>query len=800
MKRVATTLVAVCVVLVASAAAGAQTGRGVVLDQTGLPLPGATVQLLNGPVIVATVTSGPDGTFALGADLPGDVVVASLDGFETARVARGEAGRIVLDIAHTTETTTVVAPAAAAASPAAALLGTTLTATNVARLPSSKMRAKESLPLLPSVMRGPDGLLQLGGARAHDTPLFIDGFNVTDPATGISNINLPFESVRGVDVLRDPMAITYGGLIAGVVKMESNPGGDSFKMGVQGVVPRPRFASPGFGRLEGIFPRFFAAGPAAGGRVHYFTTVEYDYERIPVPEVTQGRGPDIVEESATFFTRVDAKINDRQAITIEGLAFPSRSRNSGLSPRREEVAAADLSSQDLFAGITHRFVRDQATVFTIQIGALVHDASLTPKGSGASFVSPAGWRGNWFAAASRTALRYTAVATWEHIKTIRGRTHDFTMSGEVASRRLRGEVEERPIVVENTAGQVVRVVESGPRARFAAHDRPVGMALRDVWSATGRLQVDLGARIDHSRHGGGRPSGRVGARYVLDDANTTVVKVGFGSFVGSLPLGVPAFAGYPERIDRRLDPESGEVASEIVLQPAIGAMRLPHARAATVGLERQLAPRLDAQVVFTDRQSRRLATLSVPRQSGPLMVASTGSGHYREMQVAVRRTWEHDQQLFLSYVRSSARGELNDFAALFHAIDAPLVQPGGMARLTSDARHRLVAWGTFNLPSRIVLSPVTEWRSGFLYSPLDERYTYASTPNSRSFPAFLATDLVIYRTFTVRGRSADVGMQLFNATNHRNPRDVYAMTNGPRYGQFANSVGPIVRGYMLVKW
>src|SRR5262245_10097674 len=269
------------------------------------------VQLLNGSATVTSVTTGPDGTFELDAGLPGDLIVASLDGFETARVVRAQSDRIVLDIAHATETTTVVAQtAAAAASPAAALLGNTLTATNVARLPSSKMRAKESLPLLPSVMRGPDGLLQLGGARAHDTPLFLDGFNVTDPATGISNINLPFESVRGVDVLRDPMAITYGGLIAGMVKMESNTGGDSFRMGVQGVVPRPRFASPGFGRLEGIFPRFYAAGPAAGGRVHYFTTVEFDYERIPVPEVTQGRGPDIVEESATFFTRVDAKISD----------------------------------------------------------------------------------------------------------------------------------------------------------------------------------------------------------------------------------------------------------------------------------------------------------------------------------------------------------------------------------------------------------------------------------------------------------------------------------------------------------
>ena len=55
--------------------------------------------------------------------------------------------------------------------------------------------------------------------------------------------------------------------------------------------------------VEGIFPRVHVNGPAASGVIHYFTAVEYDYERIPVPEVTQGSGPDVVEQSATFFAK-----------------------------------------------------------------------------------------------------------------------------------------------------------------------------------------------------------------------------------------------------------------------------------------------------------------------------------------------------------------------------------------------------------------------------------------------------------------------------------------------------------------
>jgi hypothetical protein len=37
-------------------------------------------------------------------------------------------------------------------------------------------------------------------------------------------------------------------------------------------------------------------------------------------------------------------------------------------------------------------------------------------------------------------------------------------------------------------------------------------------------------------------------------------------------------------------------------------------------------------------------------------------------------------------------------------------------------------------------------------------------------------------------------------TRHANPRDVYPVAGAPLFGTFTNSVGLVVRGYMLVKW
>ena len=77
-------------------------------------------------------------------------------------------------------------------------LGSTMSAPLAQRLPTPRPHILQSLPLLPAVVRGRDGLLRIGGTRPHESALWIDGFDVTDPVTGTSAIDLPDESVKGM--------------------------------------------------------------------------------------------------------------------------------------------------------------------------------------------------------------------------------------------------------------------------------------------------------------------------------------------------------------------------------------------------------------------------------------------------------------------------------------------------------------------------------------------------------------------------------------------------------------------------
>src|SRR5262249_32951519 len=151
---------------------------------------------------------------------------------------------------------------------------------------------------------------------------------------------------------------------------------------------------------------------------------------------------------------------------------PGGTDSSGLSPRREDDATADLSSRDLFGGVSDRFVIDNSTILTMQVGALVHDADMTPRGNGVSRLSPGRWRGNGFSALTRQASRLAALVRWERATTIAGKGHDITFGGRLAMRRLSGSVSDTPIAVEDTRGRLVRSVTFGPASSFAVRDYP----------------------------------------------------------------------------------------------------------------------------------------------------------------------------------------------------------------------------------------------------------------------------------------------------------------------------------------
>ena len=75
--------------------------------------------------------------------------------------------------------------------------------------PIKKREIESLLPLVPGVVRGPDGRINMKGAQATQAGWLVNSANVTDPATGGQAINLPIDVVSSVQVISNPYDPEY---------------------------------------------------------------------------------------------------------------------------------------------------------------------------------------------------------------------------------------------------------------------------------------------------------------------------------------------------------------------------------------------------------------------------------------------------------------------------------------------------------------------------------------------------------------------------------------------------------------
>jgi hypothetical protein len=143
--------------------------------------------------------------------------------------------------------------------------------------------------------------------------------------------------------------------------------------------------------------------------------------------------------------------------------------------------------------------------------------------------------------------------------------------------------------------------------------------------------------------------------------------------------------------------------------------------------------------------------------------------------------------MFLSYTRSRAEGQLNDFSGFLGNFPSPLIRTDLYANLPGDLPNRFLAWGRVNLPWGLQLLPIMEFRDGFAYARVNVLGDYVGTPFSRHerFPDFFSADGRMLKDFKVNPKyTLRLSVSGFNLSNHFNALSVHANTADPQYGVF----------------
>jgi hypothetical protein len=716
----------------------------------------------------------PPGRYEAQAIAPG------LSGAITVDVAAGEtaAAEIQLELTAVTDSVTVNSGDSGPLAPAASVQATTITQSTVETAPNQNERVESLLPLVPGVVRGPDGLINMKGARSTQGGWLVNSANVTDPATGAQAMNLPIDVVSSVQVISNPYDPEYGKFTGAVSSVETRTGNlEKYHLSVQNLIPRARDRDGDIIGLESVTPRSTITGPLVKNRVAITQSIEYRFVRTPVQSLP-ARQRDTKLESFNSFTQVDAALTESHNTTFSLSVFPQKFAYLGLNTFTPQSSTSDLHQQGYQGAMQDHYVVGGKGLLTSQLNYEKYDADILPNST----------------APYQLLIDTTEGGFFD--------THVLKVGIDYSHSSYDGRQAFSPVDIVGAAGTSIERVAFGPPSSFSIDQNEFATFVGDQWQPSKRLTVDLGLRFDRdSITDSTHPPPRAGVTLALTRDLRTMLHAGAGLFYDRVPLNVPAFPQFPARTVLTMGSRGEVLGSTAYTNEILGSIRNPRSDAWNVELDRQLLSKLAVRVAYQQRNTRD--SFVVTPDGASLMVSNSGRDSYREFQVTgVYKVLRHTVNA--SYVRSRAFGDLNDFNQFFGNVPLSIVQPNARGRLSFDAPNRYLIWGEIAAPWKISLVPVVDLHTGFPYSTEDQLREYVGPRNVERFPRFASFDLQVTKEIRVpvfgKGRRAKVGFGVFNLMNHFNPRDVQSDRDSNSVGTFYNSASRGFRGKFVLNF
>ncbi|MGA2327839.1 MAG: carboxypeptidase regulatory-like domain-containing protein [Bryobacteraceae bacterium] len=787
-----------------------------VLDQFGQPVPGVQVQLRLGQDLVASAQTDQNGHAAFTQLKPARYeIVASKDGFEPLHKAGldlSQAGSVSIELTlpptlarqDSVEVRGTASPLEQGAS-----APSELPAQSAKELPNRPATVADALPLIPGVVRSPGGGLQISGAGEHRSALIVNSADVTDPATGQFGLTVPIDRVETLNVYQTPFLAEYGRFTAGLVSVETRRAGDKWKWELNDPFPDFRIRSYQLRGLRDATPRLNLEGPLIPGKLYFSEGFEYEVRKTEVYELPF---PDNQkkQEGINSFAQIDWIASDKQLVTATVHVAPQRLQFVNMNFFNPQPTTPDAGTHNYTATLADRLSLGGG-LFENTVSAALFDARVWGQGSQDLVLTPQGNSGNYFAQQDRNASRLGWSSTYSFAPLTRFGTHNLKAGSYIAASSDRGQVSEHPIDILDPMGQLIERIAFVGGQPFSMSDRELALFAQDHWIVSPRLAVDLGLREESQQASEAlRLAPRAGIAWSPFAKAGTVVRAGLGLFYDRVPLNVYSFDHYPNPVITLFNAAGqvsvgpslyqnglGEVTagSPFVFQEPAAGNFSPRSATWSVQVEQPLwrVVKLRASYIANDASGLIVMNPVAPdpvTNTGAYLLSGIGRSRYRQFEITARVRLAGERQLFFSYVRSRARGDLNDFASYLGSFPGPIIRPNQFGNLPGDLPNRFLAWGFLRLPWGFRIAPLVEVRNGFPYAIMDVAQNYVGVPNQNRFPSFLSVDsrfskdLKVSPKYTIR-----LSVSGYNLTNHFNPEALHANIADPAYGFYFGQRG-----------
>ncbi len=793
--------------------------RILVQEEAGAPVAGATVQLKLKDQALRTVNTDEKGEVAANNLPSGDYeITVSKDGFETRTQKKVslinemsvEIKFVLSPKIGLTDKVEINASASSVALPEqTSSTGTELQVAQVKYLPNIPTTVTDTLPLVPGVIRSPDGGIRISGSGENRSAFVVNSADVTDPATGQFGMTVPVDSVQSINVFKTPFLAQYGRFTAGVVSVETKRGGDKWNFELNDPLPEFRFLDGHLRGLRDATPRIVFNGPLIKNRLYISEGSEYTIRKRPV-KTLEYPNKETKSESINSFTQLDYIISEGHTLTGTFHLAPRKDSFVGLDFFNRRPVTPNWRGKDYTGTIIDRLTLGESLLesavavknYTVNVyGQGVADMNLTPTIN----------TGNYFSEQDREAMRLEWLETFS-LKPIRGfsdlGTHNLKFGSIVAYTTNRGEFVARPVNILDEQDRLLRRIEFAGGQPFDLKDLESHFFGQDHWVITPKLSLDLGMRFE--RQGiteTFRIAPRTGLAWTPFDNLKTVFRGGYGIFYDRVPLSVYAFDKYPQQLMTTYGLDGSILdgprrfanitdKAERGNFPFIGGGSnagnfAPYSGTWNVEIEHAFSPLLRLRANYLNSNSSGVITVNpkVVQGQDALVLGGGGKSRYRQLELVARMTYQESKyQLFMSYVNSRSRGDVNEFNTYIGNFPFPVVRANQYARGSADLPHRFLGWGIFNLPWKMRFAPIVEYRNGLPFSVIDAEQNYVGEANSKRFPTFFSFDGRISKDFQVNPKYAlRFSLSGNNLTNHFNALDIRRNLADPQFGTFFGS-------------
>jgi len=738
--------------------------------------------------------SVPPGKYVLEASAPGLTAASEVE------VAPGTASSAPLELTVVAVTSTVTVTGDEPAPEEGPAQSTTITQKTIENAPNQNERIDSLLPLVPGVVRGPDGRINMKGAQATQAGWLVNSANVTDPATGGQAVNLPIDVVSSIKVISNPYDPEYGKFTGAVSSVETRVGNlDKFHFSMQNIVPRARNRDGHVVGIEALTPRMTLTGPIVKDRLAFTQSFEYRFVRTPIESLPPLQR-DIRLESFDSFSQLDLKINERQTATLSTAVFPQKLDYLGLNTFTPQPSTPDLHQRGYQISAQHRYITGAGALLTSQVAFESFDADVLANSNDPYRLLVETTEGGFFNRQNRDTDRVEWQETYlANPKHFFGE-HQLKAGFDLSHSSYDGHQQFLPVDIVGVAGSTLERIEFSDPTNFSVHQNEFAWFVGDQWKVTSRLMFDLGLRFDRdSVTDSTHTAPRAGLTLALTSDRKTLLKAGGGLFYDRVPLNIPAFPNFPDRTILTFDPTGGVISSIPYSNVITGGIKNPRSGAWNVEVDRQVTEHLLVRAAYQQRNTvyDLVVAPETTANGNSISLASRGRDFYREFQLTGRYQIRRDT-LNLSYVRSRATGDLNDFNQFFGNDPQAVIQADARGPASFDAPNRFLAWGEFIAPWNITVTPVWDIHTGFPYSVVDQTRDFVGPRNQQRFRQFDSFDLQVLREFRLpfghKERKVKVGMGVFNLFNHFNPRDVQNDVDSYRFGDLFNGPPRTFRG------